>query len=113
MPKITDIKEKFNRKIQVDKTEETADNMFLKHLLIFAIAIAEISHTAEGTDVVMSHVSAHFGKTLEECREEVKSILNLFNVNSPVFANLIYINLFKKLLILIIFSIVPNILSLC
>nr|QEI46781.1 general odorant-binding protein 2 [Galleria mellonella]QID58964.1 odorant-binding protein [Galleria mellonella] len=38
--------------------------------LFTAIVLASISNPVRGTAEVMSHVSAHFGKTLEECREE-------------------------------------------
>ncbi|XP_059047176.1 general odorant-binding protein 2-like [Achroia grisella] len=38
--------------------------------LFGAIVLASISNPVRGTAEVMSHVTAHYGKTLEECRQE-------------------------------------------
>lgn len=38
---------------------------------VVVMVTVAVSRPVEGTAEVMSHVTAHFGKSLEECREEV------------------------------------------
>nr|UDM59725.1 putative general odorant binding protein 2 [Corcyra cephalonica] len=45
--------------------------MVAKYCYLFAaVILASISNPVKGTAEVMSHVTAHFGKALEECRQE-------------------------------------------
>lgn len=46
--------------------------MAVRGLLLLSAVLAATSVTVDGTAEVMSHVTAHYGKSLEECRKEVK-----------------------------------------
>lgn len=48
------------------------DTMMSRYCLLLAVA-ATLASSVRGTAEVMSHVTAHFGKALEECREEVRN----------------------------------------
>lgn len=52
--------------------------MLSKSCLLLMIAAA-VAPAVKGTAEVMSHVTAHFGKALEECREEVSFVY--FNIS--------------------------------
>lgn len=50
--------------------------MAVWYLILTAVVLAAIPNPVKSTAEVMSHVTAHFGKSLEECREEVSYIIN-------------------------------------
>lgn len=63
---------------------------------LLLVVIAAVTSSVKGTAEVMSHVTAHFGKALEECREEVRmqnkqlyinKIINLFQSPDNVLSN--------------------------
>ena len=49
------------------------DKMTTKCCLLLVV-LAAVTSSVRGTAEVMSHVTAHFGKALEECREEVSNL---------------------------------------
>lgn len=55
---------------------------YYRCLLICGFAFASIVISVEGTAEALSHVTAHFGQSLEECREEVSfGIISKISIN--------------------------------
>lgn len=48
--------------------------MAVWYLILTAVVLSAIPKPVKSTAEVMSHVTAHFGKSLDECREEVSYI---------------------------------------